>query len=172
MVRRARVRVEPGKMYNRLLAVSVALTRVEPGDGGFCVIRGSHKSNMPCPGEMQRYETCREFVDNPAPNRATCSSSPKPPRTGRCRGPRSTPDARVCTGSRRRRPRTDARTVLRLARGDDRGGLTPRRLAVLEPPYHPRLDRPALTLAGEVEGQRRAEFKKEHDAKVFGSRYF
>ena len=24
-----------GKMYNRLLAVSVALTRVEPGDGGF-----------------------------------------------------------------------------------------------------------------------------------------
>ena len=51
-------------------------------------------------------------------------------------------------------------------------GLTPAEAAVLEPPYHPRLDRPALNLAGEVEGLRRAEFKKEHDAKVFGSRYF
>jgi hypothetical protein len=29
-------------------------------------------------------------------------------------------------------------------------GLTPAEAAVLEPPYHPRLDRPALTLKGEV----------------------
>ena len=45
-------------------------------------------------------------------------------------------------------------------------------LAVLAPPYHPRLDRPALDQEGGVAGQRRAEFKKAHDDKVFGSRYF
>ena len=50
--------------------------------------------------------------------------------------------------------------------------LTDAERAVLEPPYHQRLDRPALTMGGTVAGQRRAEFKKEHDAKVFGSKYF
>jgi len=54
-----------GKMYNRLLAASVALTPTNPGDGGFCVIRGSHKANLPCPPSVQRYEELREFVDNP-----------------------------------------------------------------------------------------------------------
>ena len=50
--------------------------------------------------------------------------------------------------------------------------LTDAEKAVLESPYHQRLDRPALTMEGTVAGQRRAEFKKEHDAKVFGSKYF
>jgi hypothetical protein len=54
-----------GKMHNRLLAVSVALTETQEGDGGFCIIRGSHKSNMPCPAAVQRYEQHRELVDNP-----------------------------------------------------------------------------------------------------------
>lgn len=52
-------------------------------------------------------------------------------------------------------------------------GLSPAEAAVLEPPYHPRLDRPALTLKGKVAGQKRADWKKEHDNKVFGySKYF
>lgn len=51
-------------MYNRLLAVSVAMTETKEGDGGFCIIRGSHKSNMPCPPSIQRYEQHRELVDN------------------------------------------------------------------------------------------------------------
>ena len=54
-----------GRMYNRLLAVSVALTRTKPGDGGFCVVRGSHKSNLPCPPSIKRYEEHRDLVDNP-----------------------------------------------------------------------------------------------------------
>ena len=48
-----------GKMYNRLLAVSVALTETKPGDGGFCVIRGSHKANLPCPQSVRNYEGAR-----------------------------------------------------------------------------------------------------------------
>ena len=51
-------------------------------------------------------------------------------------------------------------------------GLTPAEAAVLEPPYHPRLDRPALTISGEVAGQVRAGWKKDHDSKVFGTPYF
>ena len=160
-----------GKMYNRLLAVSVALTRTEPGDGGFCVIRGSHKSNMPCPGEVQRYETCREFVDNPAlePGDVLFFSEA------------TTHGTLPWTAEHTRRaclyrfaPATSAygRAYVPDWPAEMTEGLTPAEAAVLEPPYHPRLDRPALTLAGEVEGQRRAEFKKEHDAKVFGSRYF
>jgi hypothetical protein len=38
-----------GKMYSGLLVVSFALTPVAPGDGGFCVIPGSHKANFPVP---------------------------------------------------------------------------------------------------------------------------
>ena len=51
-------------------------------------------------------------------------------------------------------------------------GVTEAEAAVLEAPYHPRLDRPALDERGSVVGQRRAGWKKEHDAKVFGSQYF
>ena len=50
--------------------------------------------------------------------------------------------------------------------------LTEAQAAVLEAPYHPRLDRPSLRGDGRVEKTSRADFKKEHDAKVFGSKYF
>ncbi len=76
-------------------------------------------------------------------------------------------------------------------------GLTQAERSVLEPPYHPRLDRPSLQVGishfhipptdcpyktdiyffynqhdGTILVQSRADFKKEHDAKVFGSKYF
>ena len=77
-------------------------------------------------------------------------------------------------------------------------GLTQAQRSVLEPPYHPRLDRPSLQVGishfhipptdcpyktdisfftinqhdGTILVQSRADFKKEHDAKVFGSKYF
>jgi hypothetical protein len=38
-----------GRMYNGLTVVSWALTDALPGQGGFCCIPGSHKSNLPCP---------------------------------------------------------------------------------------------------------------------------
>ena len=50
--------------------------------------------------------------------------------------------------------------------------LTAAQAAVLEAPYHPRLDRPSLRGDGDVAVTSRAAFKKEHDAKVFGSKYF
>ena len=40
------------RMYNTLLAVSVQLTSAKVGDGGFCIVKGSHKANFPCPPDM------------------------------------------------------------------------------------------------------------------------
>ena len=45
--------------------------------------------------------------------------------------------------------------------------------AVLQPPHHVRLDRTTLTDYGTVAGtQTRDVFKMDHDAKVFGNKYF
>ena len=41
-----------GRIFNRLLAVSVVLTDHNEGDGGFVIVRGSHKSNFACPPDM------------------------------------------------------------------------------------------------------------------------
>jgi hypothetical protein len=42
-----------GRMYNGLTAVAYNLTDVNPGEGGFGCIPGSHKSNLPLPAELQ-----------------------------------------------------------------------------------------------------------------------
>ena len=42
-----------GKIYSGLTAVIWALTDVREGDGGFCCIPGSHKSNLALPKAMQ-----------------------------------------------------------------------------------------------------------------------
>ncbi len=51
-----------GKMHNGLTVVSFQLTDVNPGDGGLIVIPGSHKSNLPCPKEMRGYQKYQEHV--------------------------------------------------------------------------------------------------------------
>lgn len=54
-----------GRMRNTLLGVSVALTDSNSGDGGFCILRGSHKSNFPCPNSIAQCLTAKEYVDQP-----------------------------------------------------------------------------------------------------------
>jgi ectoine hydroxylase-related dioxygenase (phytanoyl-CoA dioxygenase family) len=51
-----------GRMYNGLSVVSWQLTDVNAGDGGFCCVPGSHKSNYPCPPDIKRYEAHRDCV--------------------------------------------------------------------------------------------------------------
>ena len=48
-----------GQMYNGLTVVSWALTDMLPGQGGFCCIPGSHKSNFTCPPHF------KPVVDDP-----------------------------------------------------------------------------------------------------------
>ena len=45
-------RCEQGQLWTSLLAVSYQLCDHNPGDGGFCVVRGSHKLNVPCPTDF------------------------------------------------------------------------------------------------------------------------
>ena len=45
-----------GRMYNGLTAVAYNLSDVNPGEGGFGCIPGSHKSNLPLPQECQDLE--------------------------------------------------------------------------------------------------------------------
>ena len=49
-----------GSMFNGLTVVSYALTDINPGEGGFCGIPGSHKSNYPVPPQ---YVTLEEPSD-------------------------------------------------------------------------------------------------------------
>jgi ectoine hydroxylase-related dioxygenase (phytanoyl-CoA dioxygenase family) len=51
-----------GRMYNGLTVVSWQLTDVNDGDGGFCCIPGSHKSNYPCPPDIKRFEAHQQCV--------------------------------------------------------------------------------------------------------------
>ena len=147
------------------------LTDVEEGDGGFCIVRGSHKSNYVCPPSIKRYEEATEHSYQPAVNAGDVVVFTEATTHGTLPWT-AEHTRRACLY--RFAPATSAygRAYVPDWPAEMTEGLTPAEAAVLEPPYHPRLDRPALTLAGEVEGQRRAEFKKEHDAKVFGSRYF
>ena len=51
--------------FNSLLAVSIALSPVHPGDGGLCLLRGSHKSTFRTPDELLDGSTkeSRHFLD-------------------------------------------------------------------------------------------------------------
>ena len=49
-------RVEQGRMRNGEMAIAYLLSDVNPGDGGFCCIPGSHKANFFCSWEMRRME--------------------------------------------------------------------------------------------------------------------
>jgi hypothetical protein len=47
---------QDGKIYNGLMTVCYQLSDINPGDGGFACIPGSHKANYPCPMEVKRLE--------------------------------------------------------------------------------------------------------------------
>lgn len=51
-----------GRMHNGLTVVSLQLTDVRPGDGGFALIPGSHKCNFAAPMSLLRYEAYQEQI--------------------------------------------------------------------------------------------------------------
>jgi hypothetical protein len=60
---------ENGRMRNGLMVVAYNLKDVNPGDGGFGCVPGSHKANLPFPGEWRELETlhpCVQPVVGPA----------------------------------------------------------------------------------------------------------
>ncbi|MEE2657631.1 MAG: phytanoyl-CoA dioxygenase family protein [Candidatus Latescibacterota bacterium] len=131
-----------GRMHNGLTVVAWQLADVNEGDGGLCVIPGSHKGNYPCPQEVRQWEMYQEIVKP-----ITCRAG----------------DVVIFTeatthGTLPWRAKHERRSLLfRYTAGNLAyatgynpwpeellDGLTPEQRAVLEPPYHNRLQRPLL----------------------------
>lgn len=171
-----------GRPYCNLLASSVALTTTKQGDGGYAVVPGSHKSNVPVPPDVMKYITQRDSVRNPEIEAGdillfseACTHGTLP-----------------WTGEGKRRAILYRFAPANMAYGraylPDNGqsmntnqwpegttkGMTKAELAVCQAPFNPRLDRELLCDDGEnTTTFERAEFKKDHDEKVFkGTKYF
>lgn len=52
---------QDGRMWNGLMAVCYQLSDVNPGDGGYACIPGSHRANYPCPEDVRRLEAHPEW---------------------------------------------------------------------------------------------------------------
>jgi hypothetical protein len=53
-----------GQMRCGMIVCQFQLADVNPGDGGFCCIPGSHKANFPLPKEIRQWEDHQEVVYN------------------------------------------------------------------------------------------------------------
>lgn len=164
-----------GKIFAPLLAVSVQLTDVNKGDGGFCIIKGSHKANYPCPPEISHcyddtdalehaYQPSTEAGDVILFTEATTHGTLPwvADRTRRAVLYRFAPHNIAYS-----RSFADPWPESYLE------GMTDIQKAVMEPPYALRLDRPTLENDGSglsVAG--RGAEKKAFDRKVFGTKYF
>jgi len=171
-----------GQMWNTLLAVSVVLVDHNEGDGGFCVVRGSHKLNFPVPPDMATGEALSENVFQPVTRAGDVVLFSEATVHG----------ALPWTADRQRRIALYRFAPPTMAYGRSYtpswpqsmlDGCTPEQLAVLEPPYAIRLDRPMVVPAGaeddeegaegvKIEVKSRAAAKKEFDREVFQTEYF
>lgn len=161
-----------------LLGCNVMLTDHNPGDGGFCVVPGSHKSNfaMP-PGMVDGTAAYSEFVRQPATRAGDVvlfsegtvhGAQPWTPRDRQRRAClyRFAP-ATMSYG----RSYFSKNTMGWPEKVYE--GLTEAERAVLEPPFANRLDRPNIRPEdGSIEITTRNERKKQHDREVFGTDYF
>jgi Phytanoyl-CoA dioxygenase (PhyH) len=177
-----------GTIRTHLLGCNVMLTDHNAGDGGFCVVPGSHKSNFRMPSGMVDGERYREYVVQPETKAGDVILFSEGTVHGAMAWTPPNRQRRACLY--RFAPATMAygRSYFAEAssNGEDRGttttrwpaamyeGLTDAQRAVLEPPYATRLDRPLIVDAatGAVKKSSRSDRKKQHDAQVFGTPYF
>lgn len=160
-----------GSMFNSLVAMSVVLTPHNEGDGGFCVVRGSHKMNFPVPAEMANGSALREHIYQPVTQPGDVIFFSEATVHG----------ALPWAAAHQRRVVLYRFAPSNMAYGrsyyptwpaEMTHGCTPQQLAVLEPPYNNRLDRPYIDTDGSVKHTSRQPVKKDFDKQVFGSKYF
>ena len=164
-----------GNIRSALLGCNVMLTDHDPGFGGFCVVPGSHKSNFKMPPGMVDGEQHSEFIQQPATKAGDVVLFSE----GTVHG------AMAWTQEKQRRvclyrfsPATNVYGRSYFSDGgkwpekmyDD---LNDAQMAVLEPPYANRLDRPEILEDCEnVQYSSRNVRKKQHDRELFGTKYF
>lgn len=137
-----------GQMHNGLTVVAWQLEDVEEGDGGLCLIPGSHKANFACPRPIKLWHRRREIV-----RPITCRAGDVVIFT-----------EAVTHGTLPWRSERERRSLLyryspaNLAYATGYmpwpeqmlEGMTAEQRAILEPPYHRRLNRPELDDAGRL----------------------
>lgn len=160
------------QFYNSLLAMSVVLTDHRAGDGGFCVVRGSHKMNFSPPPGFKDGEAAQDHLFQPVTKAGDVIFFSEATMHG----------ALPWNAEHERRivlyrfaPATVAygRTYSPQWPAEYLEGMSDVELAVMEPPYAERLDRPVLRHdSTEPEIRSRSKRKKEFDKEVFGTKYF
>jgi Phytanoyl-CoA dioxygenase (PhyH) len=183
-----------GTIRCSLLGCNVMLTDHNAGDGGFCIVPGSHKSNFRMPSTMIDGEQYSEFIQQPITKAGDVVLFSEGTVHGALPWTNTVQQRRAClyrfapaTMSYGRsyfgHPRTvsnDDNTGSGITESSCNGwpsaiydGLTESERAVLEPPYNIRLDRPCVALDGtSIEVATRSPRKKKHDMDVFGTKYF
>jgi ectoine hydroxylase-related dioxygenase (phytanoyl-CoA dioxygenase family) len=160
-------------MRAHLVNGTVALSDVNAGDGGFCIVPGSHKSNFPAPEELVHYEDLREMVQQPVLKKGDIVVFTEAALHGTL----------PWTSDQQRRAVLYRFSPATMAYGrgytpswpsEITSGMTPAQLTVMEPPYSVRMNRPSvLTTTGEVtEPKQRENFKIDFDKKVFGTKFY
>ena len=174
-----------GNIRSALLGCNVMLVDHNPGDGGFCVVPGSHKSNFKMPEGMVDGINHSEYIQQPATKAGDVVLFSE----GTVHGAMGwNSDIQRRCALYRFAPATCGygRSYFQ---NDGVGGATPSsctwpskfyddlndaQKAVLEPPYANRLDRPNIVdpVAGTVEITQRSDRKRQHDKDVFKTKYF
>lgn len=164
-------RCEQGQIFNSLLAMSVVLTEHKPGDGGFCVVRGSHKMKFPVPDQMMNGEAMTEHIYQPVTNPGDVVFFSEATVHG-CLPWNAEHQRRVVLYRFAPSNCAYGRTYHPAWPDNITDGCTPQQLAVLQPPYNNRLDRPFIGDDGDIHYQSRSSIKKKFDADVFQTKYF
>ena len=165
-----------GVIWNSLLAMAACLCDTNAGDGGFCVIKGSHKLNLAMPDDFATGQFGKEHIYQPETKKGDIVFFSEATVHGALPW--------VAKGKQRRVAlyRFSPSTVGygRMYReGFGKGVLkkcTEEEKVVLEGPYANRVERPYLYVneSGTVVVKKtlRNPVKKEHDQKVFGTEWF
>jgi hypothetical protein len=130
--------VRDGRMHNGLTVVTVQLTDVNPGDGGFALIPGSHKCNFVCPPALLRYEALQDQVRQIACPAGSAVIFTEAVTHGTLPWVADHPRRSLLT-------RYTAGNMAYVPSYPVPAWANERQRAVMEPPYHARLQRPILT---------------------------
>ena len=163
-----------GRAYNSLLAASVQLCDHDAGDGGFVVVPGSHKLNVPVPDALTHGDGAwAEQMRQPATRAGDVVLFSEATVHGARPWTRADKQRRIALYRFAPAHVAYGRTYSPEWPAEMLDGATPAQRAVLEPPYACRLDRPRVEADGVgVKSDSRSAAKKAFDREVFHTPYF
>lgn len=178
-------RCEHGIQWNSLLAMSVCLCETKKEDGGFAVVKGSHKCNFPIPSDFAAGFN-EDFIENYVAQPVTSPGDViffseatihgalpwRADRQRRLALYRFAPPT-VAYG----RAYEDAEKPFGVdLEKAEKFKLTQAQQAVLLGPFANRLDRPTIEVVDNgavvTKVTERSQIKKDHDLKIFGTKWF